>query len=384
MNKNIIFSLIFTFSLFLRISEILANDEDSRERAFYALSSLRYYIEQQYFNSSAIDNSFAIDSIVFDEDNIASLWEAASSEPSIREELEKVQSVYYQAIANNEIEILQASEKQLKTLWERLQKAILSDENADNSDWNITFNHFYSYPNFDGNPYIDKKMQKIMKPFCLPLNHSLVAILENIFSQSRAIENEQTFSNAGFITLFAQDTSFICVARHPLLSGYLVKVYLDNETRRREGIPGWQCLVNRCEGAANVRNLIKKKKLKYFTVPDKWIYPLPVPPKALPTRKLEPVILIVTDMKLVSPDESEEAWKNKITTKHLDELFCILSHGFSSCSLVWNIPYTKSGKFACIDTEYPKRKFKYEQVKKFLSTPMKAYWDQLVKSGGKV
>lgn len=223
--------------------------------------------------------------------------------------------------------------------------------------------------------HLDQEMQSMMQPYFLPLNHPLKNSLDIIFSNGRVTENQETFANAGFITLFTQPTSLITVARHPSLPGVLLKLYLDSETREKDGIPGWKWLVNRCKGAENVRKLIKRKKLKYFCVPDKWIYPLP------DTHSLaeHPVILIVTDMDLTSESDTKYAWKHLATTKHLDELFCILSHGFSSCYLATNIPYTKSGKFACIDTEHPKRKLSYNHVKAYLSPPMRAYWNELIK-----
>ena len=221
--------------------------------------------------------------------------------------------------------------------------------------------------------HLDDEMQSLMKPYFLPLNHPLKNSLDMIFSNGRVTENQETFANAGFITLFTQPTSLITVARHPLLPGLLLKLYLDSETREKDGIAGWRWLVNRCKGAENVRKLIKRKKLKYFSVPDKWIYPLPE--KAYQ----QPVILIVTDMDLTSESDTKYAWKHLTTTKHLDELFCILSHGFSSCYLATNIPYSKSGKFACIDTEHPKRKLSYNHVKAYLSPQMRAYWNGLIK-----
>lgn len=225
--------------------------------------------------------------------------------------------------------------------------------------------------------HLNKEMQSMMKPYFLPLNHPLKQSLDAIFLNGRVTENQETFANAGFITLFTQPTSLITVARHPLLPGVLLKLYLDSETREKDGIPGWKWLVNRCKGAENVRKLIQRKKLKYFSVPDKWIYPLPEG-KTFESRR-HPVVLIVTDMDLTSESDTKYAWKHLIQKKHLDELFCILSHGFSSCYLATNIPYSKSGKFACIDTEHPKRKLSYNHVKAYLSPPMRAYWNELIK-----
>ncbi|HRD55501.1 MAG TPA: hypothetical protein PLC42_03800 [Parachlamydiaceae bacterium] len=237
----------------------------------------------------------------------------------------------------------------------------------------IPLSPFY---NLASNPYITAEMQKEIKPYCLPENHPLVALLDSIFADKRVTENEETFKAAGFKILFSQPTSYIKVARHLAVPGYLFKLYLDNETRKKQDIEGWKWLVKRCIGAENIRKLIHRKKLKYFTVPDKWIYPLPGHLSLDPLQ--QPIVLIVQDMDLASGEETKRMWQ-KAGKKQIDELFIILSHGFSSCYLAQNIPYSRSGKFACIDTEHPKRKLNYHHTQAYLSPPMKNYWKKLTK-----
>ncbi len=231
----------------------------------------------------------------------------------------------------------------------------------------------------DAFSFSDEKTFEEIAPYLLPSDSTLQAPLDAIFSDPSVLDNPHTFKHAGFKILFEQPKSFIIVASHPLLKGYLVKCYLNSEHRRWKREPGWKWLVKRCQGAENVRQLIQRKDLRLFVVPDKWLYPLPNPDDSAEQK----MILIVTDMKLVSHSDSEYAWKHKITREHLKELYCILSHGFSSTFLPGNIPYTKKGKFACIDTEVPKRKHNYNAVREFLSKEMRAYWDELVRSGGK-
>lgn len=151
--------------------------------------------------------------------------------------------------------------------------------------------------------------------------------LDAIFSQFRVTANLDSLRQAGFEIHYVKESSFIIVASHPFLPNYLIKLYPDSETRTRLNKPSWQWLVDRCEGAKRIRKLIKKKKIKHFTVPDKWLYPLP----PIPTTGIQhPVILLVTDMNLAEKGETREAWRTQITTEHLDELYNILSHGFGS------------------------------------------------------
>lgn len=219
----------------------------------------------------------------------------------------------------------------------------------------------------------DTDFQKQIKKYHLPKDHSIKPVLDTIFS-STVTANGDSFDRAGFITLAITHASYLRVAVHPALPGYIFKIALEDETRQKKGRASWEWLLDRCKGAENIRKLIAKEKIVHFVVPDKWLYRLPYPSK-------QQVILIATDMNLTGHRDNVDAWKNKITKKHLRELHTILSHGYASAYVLANIPYTKNGTFACIDTEYVKRKVKCQQVNQFLSPEMSLYWDKLLKSG---
>lgn len=220
-------------------------------------------------------------------------------------------------------------------------------------------------------------MRKEAKPFLIPLDHPAKPVLDMIFQSARVVDSWNGLTVAGFEVLFSQETSYVKVVRHPLLPGYLLKLYLDDETRIKQGVPGWQWLVKRCEGVARVRKMIKKQKMSYFKAPRKWLYVLP---SAFPTPGpiRQPFVLLVTDMNLVSREETRMAWKTVPNKALLDELYYILSHGSGSRFLTGNIPYTRSGKFALIDTEYPKRKISMEKATEYLSPEMQIYWRKLI------
>lgn len=193
--------------------------------------------------------------------------------------------------------------------------------------------------------------------------------LAKIFSQGGSIlKNSKTFEKAGFTILYNQPSG-MQVARHPFLPGYLVKAYFQSNPKSFE----FQWLVDRCQGAENVRNLIKQERLSCFVVPEKWIY-------FIPNQYPLMAILLVKDMKLVSKEKTKLAWKNA-STREVKELYTILSHGFASCYLLGNMPRTKAGKFACIDTAIPYREHHYEDVRKYLSRSNQEYWDNLVREG---
>lgn len=232
-----------------------------------------------------------------------------------------------------------------------------------------------SYPNFYENPLLNEKMRKLIAPHLLPLDHPVKEKLDAIFSQSRVLHDKKTLTDAGFIILTAQPISFIIVTIHPEIPGYIFKVYLDTELRKKKEVAHWEWLVRRCVGAKAIRSVIRKKKLKYFIVPDKWLYILPQYPLSSEPNP-QTVILVETHIQL--GENSAHAWKTVVKPKHLDELYLIYKTGYGSVHMPDNVPYTKDGKFAFIDTESPKRHPKVNYVKKYLSKDMQEYWHYLI------
>lgn len=391
---NYFFKISFPCLLILFFSckvSALEGIDESREKAFYAISSLCFHLDEVAAN---LDNAGSSNDemIVFNDQDVENLWTLASANPSVLSQLSQAKWYYYQAQESVDDPILAGelytkARDSLKTLWERLNFQILEEHAVLTERKTDMVNHNHRsvvYPDLGKNPYIDEELKGMVEGFLLPLDSPLKIKLDEIFSQSRAIRNIDEFKKAGFVVLLDKLHSYLVLSKHPLIPGYLEKVYLDTEQRRRYGIPGWLSLTNRCQGAANIRNLIKTKDLRTLTVPDKWLYLLPVTElaNAKEEKNKHPVILIETDMKVVSLDESADAWKNKVTTRNLDELYCVLSHGFASSSLTKNVPYTKKGKFAFIDTEKPNKMPRYDKARPFLSDSMQQYWDELVRSGG--
>ncbi len=325
--------------------------------AFYAIASLRFFLDDAEKGS-----------IRFEKSDVASLWEKASLDDASFPAVEKARTLYYQG-SYDEVSGL------LEEVWEQIRNDYFSKYLKEKRN--------QYYPNFTDNPLMSVQIREVIQPYLLPLDHAMKPILDDIFYQSRAIESEEAFEKAGFKTI----SKYMRVARHPLLKGYLLKVFLDSEHRLNQvKRPGWLRLVDRCEGAMNIRLLIDKEKIQHFVVPDKKIYPLPIEPfPILPSGKEQQLaVLLVDDMELVPHEQCREAWKNKITHDHLRELYLIISHGYASTYLAANIAYTKKGKFACIDTEFPQRKLNFEKVRHYLSEEMCEYWDALVKLGGQI
>jgi hypothetical protein len=204
--------------------------------------------------------------------------------------------------------------------------------------------------------------------YLLAQEHPLYPVLDRLLASSEALISVKHLKKAGF-SIIEQRPSTLVLAKHPALPGYLIKVYLHSSIRTEE--VKWRNLVNRCKGAENIRRLIFKENIRYFTVPDKWLY----------ITKQQDLVLIATYMPILSKEESKYVWKNLVTKEQLEELYLIISHGYGSTLLPHNIPYMKSGSFACIDTEIPQRVPRYSHAKAHLSDKMGKYWDKLVAKG---
>ncbi len=236
------------------------------------------------------------------------------------------------------------------------------------------------YPNVADNYLMPGDMRLQIMPFLLPLDHPMKAKLDAIFLRSRAVESERTLVDAGFEVIAGpMPNSYIMVVRHPEVPGYVFKLYLDSEKRIRKNIPHWVWLARRCAGARKIKKVIQAKKIKYFSVPDKWLYALPVYPFSSSSDP-ELVILMATDMELESLETTEQVWKNGIERKHLKELHAILKERYGGNSIVnlsANVPYCKNGKFAFTDTEDLRGHIRWDYVNKYLSKEMSHYWDTL-------
>lgn len=222
------------------------------------------------------------------------------------------------------------------------------------------------------NAFLKKAALHKTSPHMLPKKHTLRPILDEIFRSPRVMTNATSFAKAGFITIDIRHHNHMRVARHPDLPGYLVKVFLNSESPKSKRALNNMNFRQRCASADVIRRLIKKHAITHFTVPDKWVYAPPFSKKRTSHRSL---ILVVTDMNIVSYKETEKAWKTEITPEHLRELILIKRKVSLSQTIPENIPYTKEGTFAFIDTE--KRTWHTQKMGQYFSPNMQAYWQTL-------
>jgi len=239
------------------------------------------------------------------------------------------------------------------------------------------------YNDFETNTYILPEARERMRPYLLLKDHPAKAILDRIFHSSRASFDDESLISAGFKIKYKQPRSFIRVVSHPKLNGYLLKIVTDVEMRQKNGKPDWHWFVNRCVGVKKIQDAISQHKIKYFVAPKKWIYPLPIypyPENANVSNIRKIMVLLVEDMNLTSKEANLIAWKTEITKKHLDELYLIIKQVGGRSYRASNIPQTKQGTFAFIDTEYPRSSPDFNTIRSYLSSGRRSYWDKLVEA----
>ena len=177
------------FIVFFCFYSALASEEN-RERAFYAISSLKYHLEQKLSNKESEDQ------IAFEEDDIAVLWEKAYSDSEIDPLINSAYTNYYQALERNNLQLFNQSRVHLHHAWQTISDSKFRSliQTTDS----ISKAAFKSYPNFDDNPYLDESMRQRIRPHLLPIDHPAKIFLDEIFKNINAIKNYEIFTGLGF------------------------------------------------------------------------------------------------------------------------------------------------------------------------------------------
>jgi hypothetical protein len=221
-----------------------------------------------------------------------------------------------------------------------------------------------------------------MTSHVLPCDHPAGRLLERLFRRSSVIDNEAAFLAAGFEIRRKQRRSLMCVATHPMLAGYAFKVFfVDEREREREKSRGWKGFVARCNRAERICRVIQEHRIQQFKVPRKWLFHAPHHPSCGPDD--QPTILVAEFQDLLSQEESEHAWLHSVTESHLDELYAIINRAGGTSYRPDNIPLTRQGCFAFIDTEHSADRQDYDSIAPYLSCQMREYWSNLILRAGR-
>jgi hypothetical protein len=222
------------------------------------------------------------------------------------------------------------------------------------------------------------KEKKFTQPYLLPEDSPILPVLDALFA-NRVTLDLNTLTDAGFEIISSRPRSFVQVARHSALPGYVFKIYLDSLHEVKDNIPGWKWLVYRCKGAEKIRKLIIKNNLTHVAVPRKWIYQLPEYPLVPPGYDQKPTILIAEEMPILPDDINNAMWQTDLTKEHLKEIYFIISRASSVRPRPDNICFMADGRLALIDTEYSFKSPDLGTIRSFLRPDLLAYWDKLVK-----
>lgn len=215
-----------------------------------------------------------------------------------------------------------------------------------------------------------------LEPYFLPDEHPIRSQLDHLFQKHRATASLESFKLFGFSPKKVRTKTNAIVATHPRFKGFVFKVYLDSQPPLCE----WKNWLQRIEGANAIRECIEKYGFEdIMTVPKKWIYPLPTKSDNPQQKNF---ILIAEDMNILSHKDNLKAYRHLNDTRLLDALFCVFSEvGLLDSVYPDNIPFTKSGKIAFIDTEHhhhPVSSIPYHKLTSFLSKKMGAHWEALI------
>jgi len=369
----------------------------SHDSYVHALASLTFYLNEHIKDLKNDSQKFG--KIRFSEEKVANLWERIraglfdlndpQSEDLFLEAYKNYEQALHEALEEKSEEAKASFKLTFQALDQLLYDALEKENEEDEqiTDFNSPFplNRFHiEDPNIEYNRFISMSTKKAISPYLLPLEHPMRKPVDSIFLKMRVTANAAIFFTAGFRTIATGPRSHIIVAKHCKLPDYLVKIFLDSEVKKKFNMSSWKWLVRRCEGAKKIRNIIRRRHIRLFAVPDKWIYPLspsPAPPNDRHyTRHL--AILLVTDMKLATEKANYQAWFNKISKEHLNELYEIIVRAKGSSYRPDNIALTRNGKFAFIDTEYPTSGPDFKSIRYFLNSELCDYWDSLVTNGG--
>lgn len=208
---------------------------------------------------------------------------------------------------------------------------------------------------------------------------------EKLFRKGDALDSARDWSDAGFDILRGTEGKII-VASHKSARGYLFKKYGKGFASCDEELELYK---ERVDGARFLKDHLAAHQVKKIVVPRKWLCTLP---PQYDVRKKPSYVIVVDRYDLLDRDESERRYRriDKPTLKDLCRiLFLFRGLDFS----VRNVPFTRGGDIAFIDTEHVKptakkklsgRRDSYERdLGKLLSDSdlqfAESLWDDFVK-----
>jgi len=225
---------------------------------------------------------------------------------------------------------------------------------------------------------IEEKDWEKLQPYLLPEDHPAKSALDKIF-QTRVLNSYKSFNEAGFFYHERFNRTMI-VAKHPKLKGYLIKTYLDVHGTKS---PDWFIWKRRIVGAKQIQATLDKHNYNHIMkVPKKWIYFLPPEPAATGPHPVS-CFLVVEDMYILDSKDNKKKYRTAMNKERLDALYTVLEENqLWDSTLIFNIPFSKDGKIAFIDTERfnsTNHKMRYGRLTSKFPPNMQSHWTKLIK-----
>lgn len=214
----------------------------------------------------------------------------------------------------------------------------------------------------------------LVKPYLLPYDSDLRKKLDLIFSDEHVIKNERTLQMNHFTIASWKGKNNILVAKNSNVKNYVFKLFLDSQ-----GVPHeWYHYIKRIEGSLAIGKMIASKGFEAsFKVPKKCLYLLP---KAQTKREGSLFILVAEKIQLKSAEENRKKWKSsKLNETFLKQVYTLINElGLIDSVYIDNIPFSKDGKVAFVDTEhYNVFPVNFKKLEHYLHPTKKKIWAEM-------
>lgn len=191
-----------------------------------------------------------------------------------------------------------------------------------------------------------------MAPLRLPEDHPVAKPLVQLLLDRAQFADFGSLVESGFCLVERGEKSYggqLLVVGHPELPGYVIKSYPmlgDRFSPYRR----LQEYCSRCERSRRMARYIEKSGCRYLTVPKKWIYHLGGP--FISQRAPNGYYLLIVEKMELLPLEEEKRWYLEQGELWIEELLkAYIELGGLDCHRE-NLPVTRDGKMAMVDTEH--------------------------------
>lgn len=180
--------------------------------------------------------------------------------------------------------------------------------------------------------------------------------LDKLFRDRHMFDSADDWRSTGFHIVRAHETRLL-VAGHKSVDGILFKKYpKTTEKTWKEQLENYE---RRIAGVNLIRSVISELNLKSIVAPQKWLLQLP---SMFASHGQPSYILAVEKCDLLDREKSRRRYED-IDEHVLRELVAVLFRFCGYDSSAKNVPFTRDGKLAFIDTDRWKQP-KLEKLKK--------------------